>query len=430
MKTNYYSITLIFALCIVTLQACSDNSSGSEGGEKVEVTGTIQAPDGSTPLAGATVFIPKGGANKAIASKAKASPLATTMEGECPEPAESYAAFTCTNADGSFTFNIPVSGSSVTLKITKGIFSFEQNININDSDGTLGEIVMPSTQESLDGEVAVVEGSYDRMQDILAKVGFGEVGTDEANFNYGRLVPGTEQFDIYNYTSKLFEDADGDGQKDLFNYDIIFINCGASESPLNEKVSTHTHSHLHAKSSDGAALLSTEDRTALKDFVESGGILYTTDWAYDYIEQVFPSYIDYYGSDDTPADEPEGENFAQSGNAGIETDGLILQPNMESWLANVDCFDGESCLNADNTVHITDFLGGWAVIDGPHASADVTQWVEGNVEWGGESGVRPLTVSFQAGDGSVFYSSYHTVESEHTPNWRPQERLLQYLVFE
>lgn len=420
------AITIFFISIIVLLQACSDNSSGSEGGEKVEVTGTINAPDGSTPLAGATVFIPERAPNKAVSVKVKGNPSAPTVT-DCPEPTENYSVFTCTNADGSFAFEIPVAGGEVTLKVTKGIFSFEQNIN---DSGDIGEIVMPSAKESFEGEIAVVEGSYDRMQDILAKVGFGEIETDESSFGYGQLIPGTEQFDLLDSPETLFEDQDGDGMKDLFNYDIVFINCGTSES-LVASSSGKVHRHKRAQKLAGNPnILSEENRTALRTFVMDGGVLYATDLSYDYIEQTFPSYVDFYGEDSVPADQPEEWNAAQVGTSGIETDGNILQQNLEDWISNVDCHENESCLNSDETIHVTDFLAGWSVIEEAHSGANVTSWIEGDVEWSGGSGIRPLTVSFSAGNGNVFYSSYHTVESEFTPNWRPQERVLQYLVFE
>jgi hypothetical protein len=429
MNTNYHSITLIFALCIVMLQACSDNSSGSEGGETVELTGTIHAPDGSTPLAGATVYLPQGGVSKVIAGKAEVH--TSPVEGiECQEPKENYSAFTCTTADGSFTLDVPTKDGETTLKISKGIFSFEQSINISGNNGELGAIVMPGAKESFNGRIAVVKGAFDRMQDILAKVGLGEVETEEGAAEYGQLVPGTEEFDIFNYPDELFEDMDGDGSKDLFNYDIVFINCGASEGPVALSKGKG-HRHLSQKGSiDEPDILSEENRSALIAYVEEGGVLYTTDWAYDYVEQAFPSYIDFYGADEVAANDPEDMNAAEKGSANIETDGNILQNSMQAWLNNVDCYEGEGCLNNDGSIHITDFLAAWSVIEHPHDGADVTSWVEGQVQWGGGAGVRPLTLSFAVGEGSVFYSSYHTVESEYTPNWRPQERILQYLVFE
>ncbi|SMO37527.1 hypothetical protein SAMN06265218_101328 [Fodinibius sediminis] len=414
------------------VQGCGDSSSGPGETETTEIKGTLTAPDGNTPLAGATVFVPKEGSNK-IMAKAKGIGGATTSAGECEEPEESYSAFTCTEADGSFTFDVPVSSDEVLLKIFKGIFSFEQSVDVSSAGGDIGEINMPSASESFEGEIAVVKGSWDRMEDILAKVGFGEVETDESDYNYGQLVEGTEQFDLLDDPNPLFEDADGDGEKDLFNYDIVFINCGTNESLVSYDKSKEAHRHAaRLKSSGVAQILSAENRQALQTFVQDGGVLYATDLSYDYIEQAFPSYVDFYGSDETPAAERESWGAAEVGTYGIETNGTILESDLEAWLANVDCFEGENCLNDDDTVHITDFLGGWGVIEGPQsgATADVTQWVEGSVEWSGGSGVRPLTVSFDVGNGSVFYSSYHTVESEFTPNWRPQERLLQYLVFE
>ncbi len=113
------------------------------------------------------------------------------------------------------------------------------------------------------------------------------------------------------------------------------------------------------------------------------------------------------------ANEPEGLNLAEIGSAGIETDGNIKRSNLQAWLTNVNCYDGESCLNNNGTIHITDFLSGWALVESPNDGANVTTWIDGDVQWSEGSGVRPLTLSFKVEDGSVFNSSYHTVESEH-----------------
>lgn len=102
---SYYTIPLILALSIVMIQACSENSSGPDDGKTVEITGTVHAPDGRTPLSGATVFIPTNGVNKVSAAKKEV--FTSPVEGtECQEPTENYSVFTCTNADGSFTFEV------------------------------------------------------------------------------------------------------------------------------------------------------------------------------------------------------------------------------------------------------------------------------------------------------------------------------------
>lgn len=430
MKLNIYIAILITTFALV-LQGCGDDSTGPGNTTTHEISGTIHAPDGSTPLAGATVFIPKeSSGNKAVAkAKAKGLGSATVMAENCSEPTVPYVAYTCTGPNGSFSFSAAVSGNQVMLTIVKGIFSFDKVINLEETGGEIGDVVMPSSGSEVNANMAVVKGSYDRMQDILAKAGFGQIETSQSSGNYGQLVPGTEQFDLFDSPSPLFTDNDGDGQKDIFNYDIVFINCGASQGPLY-KAKTTGRSHVHAKSSGSATILSAEDRAAIQDYVQQGGVLYTTDWAYDYIEQSFPSYVDYIGAPNTAADQPEPLDNAEQGTGGIEVDATILQSQMEAWLSNVDCNGGQNCLNSDNTIHVTDFLSSWVVMEQPHSGATVTQWIEADVSWYSGSGVRPLTVSFQAGDGEVFYSSYHTVESSFTPNWRPQERILQYLVFE
>lgn len=429
MKPRIY----IFVLCITFIAlavGCKDNSSGPGDPPTASISGTIMAPDSNTPIPGATVYVPKQSAGKQSSGMSAAA--------DCPEPTEAYEAFTCTESDGSFTFTVPVTGGSVQLTITKGAFSFQKTVQVDGDEADVGDITMPSASE-LGLEMAVVTGSYDRMQDILAKLGFGEIETDENAQGYGFLVPGTEQFDLYDGNGSLdssyphylalFEDDDGDGNENLFNYDIVFINCGAGESPL-AKTTGVPHRHESQQAPAGTTMLDAEQKQALRTFVEEGGVLYATDWAYDYVEQVFPSYIDYMGSSETAAADPEDWNAAQTGDGGITVDADVLQASLESWLATVTCNDGQSCLNSDNTIHITDFLSAWVVMDGPHSGSGVTNWVEGDVSWSGGSGIQPLTASFDAGDGTVVYSSYHTVESEHSPFWRPQERILQFLVFE
>lgn len=427
MKPQYYLLTVI-VISLLVPSACNDNSSGSEGEEMATVSGTIKAPDGETPIAGATVY-----------TLGEGSAMGSNMALDCAEPKEEYAAYTCTNADGTFSFDILVDGSTATLKVEKGVFSFEKTIDITGEDVQVGDIPMPSGAE-LNTKIAVVTGSYDRMQDILAKLGLGEIGTDPNSGNYGFLVDGTEEFDLYDGNSSLsgeypeytalFEDNDGDGQADIYNYDLVFINCGAAENPVFKSSTSLAHAHEHSAKHAKAHRLSPKENAALQGFVEQGGLLYTTDLAYDYVEQSFPAFINYYGSDGIAANQPEELNEAQVGESGIEVDAEILQPNLQSWLPTVSCNNGQSCLNSDNTVYITDFLFGWGLMEGVHGSADVNFWVEGGVDWFGGSGVRPLTASFDVGEGKVIYSSYHTVETEHSPYWRPQERILQFLVFE
>lgn len=432
MKIHLY-LTIIFSIffCI----SCGDNSTGPEG-KLTTVTGKVQAPDQSTPISGATVYVGEG-RQKTTSEKKKAAGFA--MAENCAEPDVDFTAYTCTDTEGNFEFEVDVVDDEVELKIFKGSFYFEVTVQTEGSESTDIGSVNVTTENT---KMAVVTGRYDRMEDILAKVGFGDVVTDENSSDYGKLDQGTEEFDLYDgdFTlddseypnmNELFTDNDGDGDADIHNYDIIFINCGASESSISSKtVGPHNHGSHANKTSD---VLKQADINELQSFVENGGTLYATDLAYDFIEQTYPSYVDFLGDDETAADDPEQRNAAQQGNSGIETDAILLDDNLKNWLVGVSCEAG-SCLNSDETVTIKGFLGGWGVIDQVHDGSDAQFWVEGNVEWSGGSGVKPLTVNFTIGDGAstgqLIYSSYHTVETEHTPEWRPQERILQYLVFE
>lgn len=165
----------------------------------------------------------------------------------------------------------------------------------------------------------------------------------------------------------------------------------------------------------------------MRQYVEGGGKLYVTDRAYDFVEQVFPEYIDFVGSANMGAIVPEDINAAEIGQAGIEPNADVTDMLLADWLGLVTC-GGSPCLNNDGTVPLTGFLPGWAVMEGAHADGPGAKfWVEAIVE-GLTS--RPLTVSFNVGLGAVLYTSYHTEDEQPHAGFRSQERILQYLVFE
>jgi len=277
--------------------------------------------------------------------------------------------------------------------------------------------------------IAVVTGIYDRMQDVLAKTGLGTVNES------GRLVLGSESFDLfdgddslgeeYREFSELFQTDPTTGNARINNYDIVFINCGATEFSFVEVGPTY-----YADPEDNNV------KTALFTYVTSGGRLYATDWAYDYIEQTFPEYIDFYGSESTvDRFEPELANAAEEGIEIDSNNATVLVDDLSSFLNNSSCGEGTTCLNNDGTLHVEGFLPAWAIIEGAHAeSTGVTIYTEGfapaSVDYlDEESETRPLMVSIDIGEGKVFFSSYHT-ENLISTQLLPQERALQFLVFE
>ena len=278
----------------------------------------------------------------------------------------------------------------------------------------LGNLLVPTGTPAAT-RMAVVTGSFDSVQNVLAKLGFGTLDASGL-----QLVLGSEQFDLFDGDDTLpasypefvalFQDGDSSGRPDIFNYAIVFLNCGLDESV----------------GADPARL------QILRDYVEQGGRLYVSDLAYDFVEQVFPQYVDFEGSAGTAAASPETVGAAELGETDI-TSAATLDPQLQAWLGGVTCGSGGSCLNANGTATIEGFLSGWAVMAGAHASApsNVRVWVSGPVTFDGQATAvnRPLTVGFNVGSGRVTYTSYHN-EPFGAVGFVAVERILQFLVFE
>lgn len=368
----------------------------------ITLSGQLTAPDATTPIANALVYVKDSSAGTAAG---QARPLAALP---CGAPPTASWAATCTGADGKFSFAAKVPASP-TLVAVKGAFTLEKALVVS-GDGALnvGTVALAPASAS---KFAVVAGAFDNIQDVLAKLGYGQVAE-------GRLVLGTEAFTLYDGDNllggtykdadALFVDADNNGQADIFNHSVVFFNCG-----LNE-----------------AALDSPQNRAILRAYVEAGGRIYASDQAYDVVEQVFPAYLDFEGSV-APADQPEAIDAAQIGDRDLIVNASV-DATLAAWLQGVGCVNGP-CI-ADGKVHVEGFLDGWAVMAGVHPAqqAAVKTWASGPVTFTGQSEAvqRPLTVSFGVGQGRVSYTSYHTEPDAPTQGFMPQERVMQYLVFE
>jgi hypothetical protein len=95
---------------------------------------------------------------------------------------------------------------------------------------------------------------------------------------------------------------------------------------------------------------------------------------------------------------------------------------------------GGDCLAEDGTLLLGRFLSQWVIMDGvedTEEGASVKVWVEADLSAGGaEPDVVPLTVTFNVGEGRVLFTSYHSSPGSSDDAFLPQERVLEYLVFE
>jgi hypothetical protein len=256
-------------------------------------------------------------------------------------------------------------------------------------------------------QIAVVTGNYDHIQNLLAKMGLGDVDAS------GVLVPDTEHFllidgndSLANTTTHPNFDVFFSTPANLTPYSILFINCGNDFEDWFFATPTAM--------------------AGLQAWVEAGGRLYCSDWSYDFVEQLWPDRIDFYGNDaiDGLSATPETISVAQMGADMASVNATVLDTKLLAWLRLASI----NALNGDDTVTISDWLSVWAMA--LNTAAGTKTWVEAAVApIAGVAAVRPLTISFQAGAGTVLYSSYHTEEASSAA-FTTNDRLLEYLLLE
>lgn len=497
---------LAVVLVLSTSAGCGGSGSSSStglGSDVQTVTGTVFAPNGTDPIAGATVYIPSGMANLATPTSGLNAVTKVNVEATCSgsavtcsAPASTALCSTCSCADGAYTLDVSgcSASSATTIKYQKGAMvasiPFSSACTTTSTTCAIIDTVsrFPTAAEAAaDDEaealnIAVVTGEWDDIQDVLAKLGYGTLDEDnhleigsESGITLYRGGDSDLDSDLaavsettYPEASSLFSDA-----TTMQTYDIIFINCGASELvaattvatenlPIPESAKRLSHAEYHAmrKSFAGKSELSFAiDSTVIANiqtYVNNGGKLYVTDWAYDFVEQAFPDFMDFEGGGDGDATTAETSDAAQVGDSedananNLVSNATINDATMKAWLSgrSSNTLDSDyapsrglcattangntSSLNSDETVRIGDFLSSWSVMKEIHDS-DTTVLVEGTVYYSsGSTATRPLTVSRSVGTngGKILYSSYHSAHTCPTTGFWPQERILQYLVFE
>ncbi|MEQ8273142.1 MAG: choice-of-anchor D domain-containing protein [Deltaproteobacteria bacterium] len=207
---------------------------------------------------------------------------------------------TTTNANGDYVLTcVPVGGHTVHAE--KGQWSVSSSAVVDAYVTT----VLPGQQclEPTSANVAVIHGAYDNIENILATNG----------------VP----YDFYMDAATLV------GNPTLLGtYDILFINCGWDET----------------------IGLTPPHRANIEAFVDGGGSLYTSDYAYDVIEMIWPDAIDFYG-DDTVQNAAQAATFFR-GYVGIVHPGLSIALNHPSQIYIDASYVGTVSAGPGTTVYL------------------------------------------------------------------------------
>ena len=357
------------------------------------ISGKVFAPNGSDPVAGASVGIPI----------TLAKPSKTVRCENCVVPGR-YRAHTYAAADGSFKLtNIP-SGGSYNLSIQKGHFRRIIKVTVP----KCGHVALTRDKTTLPGKtaqfsqwdavprIAVVTGAWDKMEKVLDKLGV----LQKEVFNGKDYGSGNSSM------QSLFQDL---GR--MKEHHLILVNCGTKFETMVV--------------SPGAV------RENIRQYVKAGGRLFVTDFSYDYVEQVFPEFIDFEGSESTTSTTlPETHNAAELGTADLTIQADVRDKQMNDWLKLPEI----KALQPNGKIKLVGFMTGWAVQKRVNPQRPTKVWVTGPALWIGGKGDRPLTASYyyrgtdNKGCGRVVFSSYHTWGS--AAKLLPQERILEYLILE
>lgn len=426
--------TLTGILALLAFASCGDGGGSDDISECPEIEcgtarqgyarGQLLAPN-MDPIAGARVWTAQG-------------PISNDEPDTSCFPAPGAATSSdCTSSEG--VFELRCDGGDLEFQYIAGGVSGTLSFKCGDTPQKVR--IRESAAESL----AVVTGEFDRMQDVLAKLGFGMVGED------GRLSITTENFSLYRgggsddgdlaNDPSLYKPAEAllTNLEEMGKYRLIFINCGedSAESPTATE-----------------RLLSRQDvRSNLRQYVNLGGKIYVTDKSYDFLEAAFPEFVDFLGDDEKRNAAEKGE-ARESETEPLTVDAEVHDELLADWLDLMpvnrglvdDCStkDSKANVNAvtgarqeDGTLLVGDFASGWAVAEGVESGKDVKVWMDGEaVFYTDDSGIPvrqnvPLVVTFEFGTngGRVLFTSYHTSAGCSSTGFWPQERVLQYLLF-
>ncbi len=208
-------------------------------------------------------------------------------------------------------------------------------------------------------DIAVVTGDFDDFDEVLEGIGV---------LDY-TLIDGGHRGQLESFL--LDPDA-------MAEHDLIFFNGGCIESGIFYDLD------------DADNPIPPQVIANVQAYVEQGGFVYASDWAYDIVEQAWPDKLDFLGVDHVP-------DSAQLGNA------QVVQASISNEVL------GQFLDDEDGTMQVLYDLPVWPPLE--QVSHTVSTHLLGTVTYR-EAGVdipipsSPMMVSFNGGGGKVVFSTF------------------------
>ena len=228
--------------------------------------------------------------------------------------------------------------------------------------GEAVELDEPNCFDPLAIDVAIVTGDYDDFNLVLNQMGFA---------NYV-LIDGLDEAGLKGFL---------DDPAELAKYDIIFFNGGFTEEGVIYDTVDPTNTAPDTRIQN------------IMNYVDTGGSIYASDWAYDVVEIGWPDRAEFVGADEIP-------NDAQTGDYDNVT-AAISDTSLAEFL-------GTSYLE------VTYDLPVWPPVE--RVADSVSVHVSGTVPY--SDGLNnytlnsaPMLYSFNSGDGRVVFSTFRVARN-------------------
>ncbi len=365
---NFTSNLLAVFICFAIF-SCSNDDDGSETTDgDLTISGKVMSPGNAFPISRAKVKVFQNG--ELIAEQVS-------------------------DAIGNFSIeNLPE--GETTVRLSKGKFMREVSLNLQNN------YILEPNERNLDvfPTMVVVPGAYDDIEQVLVNIGVvdasGAPAFDIVLGGMGRMME-TATDDRHTSMARAssmiapnvtftFNDLIHNPSL-LANYDIVFLNCGATSQFASDPVAIAN----------------------LREYVENGGIIYATDWMYKYLQPMFASenYLNF--------------SLPEKGGDSLQADVVINNADLTIWLESLG-------LDVTPTIEINGFLGSWQMVNTFADGVDDWLIAEDVMYDGVIHNDKAMAYTFRHGCGGVFYSSFHTHGNNASES--TIEQMMNYFIFE
>lgn len=362
--------------------------------------GKVVAPEGTVPVSQAMVYL----------TSRDPEPIPPGVYCDtCVDltPLEPYA---YTKPDGTFELAAYATGKQ-RLVVQKGQFRRVREVDVvaGDQDVAKDFTTLPGRADPAAGDtiprIAMVVGGYDHVDFSLEKLGITEFYRyGDGPFDIGGTPPGTK-------TGKNANALIGSASE-LAGYHITLLPCAAMGASHDEESNAWT-----------CGAPTAPQKSALAGYVDAGGKLYVTDFAYEAVRQTWPGFVTFYDREMNPlTGTSDGVGSACRGGAE-DTEGTPQDKGLGDWLKTIG-HPSVELKAAWSRIQKVSAQPGFDA-DGKPVTITPKVWMTSSVA--GEE--LPATVSFQQRCGRVLFSTYHC-EGDVSSGLLAQEKALLYILLE